>query len=46
LRYRLYQVPATLAHHARSKWLTLAAHHPWARLAHHGLTRLKALAPT
>ncbi len=45
LRYRLFTIPATVAHSGRRAWLHLSNRSPWAELTRTGLTRLAALAP-
>ena len=43
LRYRLYSIPATLAHRARRVTLHLAAQSRWTQLIIAGITRLRGL---
>ncbi|MCK9921373.1 IS1380 family transposase [Frankia sp. AgPm24] len=43
LRHRLFSLAGRLAHHARRTTLHLPAHHPWAPLALHAITTLRAL---
>ena len=45
LRYRLYQVPAHLTHHARARVLNFADHHPYAHLLAQAVATLRALSP-
>ena len=45
LRYRIFTIPATLAHTGRRVWLHLSTRSPWAGLTLTGLGRLADLAP-